>query len=371
MGRAGWILCYDRAHVTGQARASDRQSPRREVSPAPDVSVVLPVRDAAETLAQALDSTLASSGVSFEVVCVDDGSVDGSGALLDTYARRDARVRVLHRPACGLVAALNAGVEHARAPLIARMDADDEMHPERLGAQRALLEARPDTALAGCLIESFRAGGLREGFRLYTDWANARVAHAEIAREAFVDCPVPHPTWMLRRTALEKTGPYRDPGWAEHVDLLFRILAAGLRIEKVPRVLLRFRDHDGRLSRVDPRYGREAMARAKAHFLPRIRPASAAILLGAGRTARRYARLLAAEGLPVRAFVGPEPPAARASRRGLPILGPEDLAREVEGWRREGLVLLGASALRGARERIRHILTGLGLREGRDFLMLA
>jgi hypothetical protein len=54
-----------------------------------------------------------------------------------------------------------------------------------------------------------------------------------------------------------------------------------------------------------------------------------------------------------------------------PVLGPEDLAREVARWRREGLVLLGASALRGARERIGHILTGLRLREGGDFLMLA
>jgi hypothetical protein len=187
----------------------------------------------------------------------------------------------------------------------------------------------------------------------------------------FIDCPVPHPTWLLRRAALEQLGAYRDPGWAEDVDLLFRMLASGLRVEKVPRVLLRYRDHDGRLSRLDPRYGREAMARAKAHFLPRIRPASAAILLGAGRTARRYARLLAAEGLPVRALVSPEPPKAGTRWRGLPILGPEDLACGVEGWRREGVLLLGASALRGARQRIRHILTGLGLREGPDFLMLA
>lgn len=340
------------------------------MSLAPEVSVLLPVRDAVRTLADALDSTLASDGVRFEVVCVDDGSVDGGGALLDAYARQDPRVRVLHRPPRGIVAALNDGLADARAPFTARMDADDVMHPERLAAQAALLGARPGLALAGCLIESFRAGGLRDGFRLYTDWANALVTHEDIAREAFVDCPVPHPTWMLRRSALEKTGPYRDRGWAEDVDLLFRVLAAGLRVGKVPRVLLRFRDSDGRLSRRDPRYGREAMACVKAHFLPKLRPTPAAVLIGSGRTARRYARLLAAERLPVRALVSPEPVQAGARWQDVPILGPEDLTREVLRWRSEGLVLLGASALRGARERIRHILGDLDLREGRDFLML-
>jgi glycosyltransferase involved in cell wall biosynthesis len=278
---------------------------------------------------------------------------------------------VLRAPARGLVAALNAAVAHARAPLLARMDADDEMHPERLAAQAAFLAAHRDVALAGCGVESFREGGLRQGFALFSEWANALVEHEAIAREAFVDLPLPHPTWMIRRDALERAGGYRDPGWAEDVDLFLRVLAAGLRVGKVPRVLHRWRDHDARLSRRDPRYGREALARAKAHYLPKLWPVSAAVLLGAGRTARRYARLLAAEGLPIRALVAPESAANPRTWRGVPVLGPESLEKEVAAWRAAGVGLLGASALRGARERIRQILGNLALAEGRDFLMLA
>jgi glycosyltransferase involved in cell wall biosynthesis len=340
-------------------------------APAPEISVLLPVRDAAATLREALDSTLASVGARFEVVCVDDGSSDGSAALLDDAARRDARVRVVHTPPRGLVAALGEAVALARAPLFARMDADDEMHPERLAAQAAWLAAKPDVALVGCRVESFRAGGLREGFERYTDWANALVEPEAILREAFVDCPLPHPTWMIRREALARAGGYRDPGWAEDVDLFFRVLVAGLRVEKLPRVLHRWRDHDQRLSRRDPRYGREALARAKAHYLPRLWPVSGAVLLGAGRTARRYARLLDAEGLPIRALVRPDSGASPGTWRGIPVLGPETLADQARAWREAGVGLLGASALRGARERIRHILCELGLVEGRDFLMLA
>ena len=337
----------------------------------PALSVLLPVRDGEATLQAALDSTLASVGPGLELVCVDDGSTDGTSQILAETARRDPRVRVLRRPARGIAPALCDALAASRGRLVARMDADDEMHPERLAEQARLLDRRPDVELAGCGVESFREGGLREGFRLYTEWANGCATHDEIAREAFVDCPVPHPTWMLRRATLERVGGWRDLDWAEDLDLFYRLLAAGARVEKVPRVLHRWRDHDGRLSRRDPRYGREALAQAKAHWLPRVRPISATVLVGSGRTARRYARLLAREGVPARALVAPADPAPARAWQGIPLVGPGELVRRAAEWRGSGSLLLGAAAVRGARERIRGILSGLRLVEGRDFLMLA
>ena len=337
----------------------------------PELSVLLPVRDGAATLGAALDSTLASVGPGLEVVCVDDGSRDATAEILAERARRDSRVRVLSRPARGIAPALCDALAAARGRLVARMDADDLVHPERFAEQARLLDSRPDVALAGCRVESFRAGGLRDGFRLYTEWANVCTTHDEIAREAFVDCPVPHPTWMLRRLTLERVGGWRDLPWAEDLDLFYRLLAAGLRAEKVPRVLHRWRDHDGRLSRRDPRYGREALARAKAHWLARLRPDRAAVLVGAGSTARRYARLLAAEGVAVRTLVAPCDPGPARSWQGIPLVGPAELAARAGEWRDSGTLLLGAAAVRGARERIRGILGALGCVEGRDFLMLA
>jgi glycosyltransferase involved in cell wall biosynthesis len=337
----------------------------------PEISVLLPVRDGAATLPAALATTLSSVGPRLELICVDDGSRDETAAVLADCARRDARVRVLSRPARGIAASLNDALAAARGRLVARMDADDEMHPERLAEQAALLERRPDVALASCGVESFRAGGLREGFRLYTDWLNACVSPDEIEREAFVDCPVPHPTWMLRRATLECVGGWRDLDWAEDLDLFYRLLAAGGRAAKVPRVLHRWRDHERRLTRVDPRYGRVSLARAKAHWLPKLHPMSTAVFLGAGRTARRYSRLLAAEGVATRALVAPDEPGSACTWHGVPVLGPEALAARAPEWRAAGSLLLGAAAVRGARERIRGILCALGLVEGRDFLMLA
>ncbi len=333
--------------------------------------MLLPVRNAAATLPAALDSVRANRGASFEIVCVDDGSSDGSSAVLDAAARTDARVRVLRTPPRGIVAALNTGLAAARAPLVARMDADDEMHAERLAAQCALLDARADLALVGCGVEPFRTDGLGAGWRLYAEWVNAITTSEAIEREAFVECPVPHPTWTFRRDVVTALGGYRERPWPEDLDLLYRLLVSGARAGKVPRVLHRWRDHPDRLSRRDPRYSRQAFARAKAHFLPRLHPMPAAVVWGAGKTGRRFARLLADERLATRAFVDVHPARIGRRWRGIPILSPAELPARAPGWRAEGLRVLGAVASRGARAEIRAELVAAGLREGPDFLLVA
>src|SRR5258708_21982741 len=98
----------------------------------PRVTVLLPVRDSLPTLADCLRSLTAQTLEDHEVVAVDDGSRDGSAELLEAYARTDPRLRVVRTEARGLVPALNTALGEARAPLVARMDADDLAHRERL-----------------------------------------------------------------------------------------------------------------------------------------------------------------------------------------------------------------------------------------------
>jgi glycosyltransferase involved in cell wall biosynthesis len=334
----------------------------------PEVSVVLPVRNGGPTLEAAVGSVLASRNVDLELVCIDDGSNDSTPAILEAWKRKDRRVRALRTAPRGIVPALNAGLEAARASLVARMDADDEIFPDRLAAQIALLQARPELALVGTQVESFRTGGLADGYRLYTEWVNRLVTPRQISREAFVECPIPHPTWLFRRDAVGAVGGYRECAWPEDLDLLYRLLEKGHRLGKVARVLHRWRDHADRLSRLDRRYGREAFLRVKAHYIGRVHPMRSAVVWGAGRTGRQMARLLNREGVTVRSFVDIRPERAGTTWRGIPILAPEAVAVRADAWRDEGVRVLGAVASRGAREEIR---AALGLEEGSDFLMLA
>ena len=103
----------------------------------PAISVVLPVYNAEAYVHEAVQSILAQSFTDFELIIINDGSTDGSGAILRELAARDARIVLVERPNGGLVSALNAGLEMARADLIARMDADDVAMPERFALQHA------------------------------------------------------------------------------------------------------------------------------------------------------------------------------------------------------------------------------------------
>jgi glycosyltransferase involved in cell wall biosynthesis len=115
----------------------------------PRVSVLLPVRDEEPFLVECLESLSAQTLADFEVVAVDDGSTDATFEILEAHARADSRFRVLHREPAGMVAASERARAEARAPLLARMDADDVALPQRLELQVAAIEEEGPRSAAG------------------------------------------------------------------------------------------------------------------------------------------------------------------------------------------------------------------------------
>src|SRR5512134_3441174 len=113
----------------------------------PEISVVMGVCNAGERLAATIESVRSQEGVDLELVIVDDGSTDGSAAIIAGCAAADPRIRAIRQPNRGLTAALIAGCAASRAGLIARQDAGDLSLPGRLRAQREHLEAHGDTVL--------------------------------------------------------------------------------------------------------------------------------------------------------------------------------------------------------------------------------
>lgn len=109
----------------------------------PKISVIIPVFDRAQMVADAVESTLAQEGVEVEVVVVDDGSTDGTAHVIDGLASSDARVRAMHQPNAGPSAARNVGVAASSHPLITFLDSDDLMAPDRLARQVAALDRTP------------------------------------------------------------------------------------------------------------------------------------------------------------------------------------------------------------------------------------
>src|SRR5512135_3659591 len=183
----------------------------------PRVSILLPAYNAERTLPSALRSILRQSEPRWECVIVDDGSSDATLACARAFADRDARFTVISTAHHGLVAALNAGIEHCGADVVARMDADDLMHRRRLAAQLHLLEAEPRLVAVGCHVRLFPRAPLRDGMRAYERWLNSIDSAERLCTDAYVECPIAHPTLMIRRNVLAQLR-YRDCGWPEDYD---------------------------------------------------------------------------------------------------------------------------------------------------------
>lgn len=331
----------------------------------------MPCFNAAGTLDEALNSLLNQTRVDFEIVAVDDGSTDATAEHLANWAKRDPRVSVLSIPHSGIIEALNTGIDACDAPFIARIDADDRAHPERLEKQVSFLETHPDVAVVGCLVEGFPEGDVGEGFRLYLEWLNRLVTPDAIARELFVESPLVHPSVMIRRSWLERVGGYQDHNWPEDYDLWLRMHLAGARFAKVPEVLFSWREHTARLTRIDDRYSAVNLTRIKAHYLLKgpLRDRNAVIVWGAGKMGRLVSRYLLQQGAPLMVFVDIDPSKIGRTRRGIPIISPDDLPR---WWHRyENPAALAAVGSRGARALIRDRLTTMGLGEGSDWWAVA
>ncbi len=199
------------------------------------LSVVLPVRNGEAYLDMALASIRAQTFEDFELLVVDDASSDRSAEICARHALEDARVQRLANTGSGLVDALNFGVTCAKAPLIARMDADDIALPARFEKQMAAMAADPGLAVLGTGTARIDAQGHP------VDATTPPTDPDEVARILLKGNPMAHPTVIMQRSVVEAVGGYR-PAYlrAEDYDLWMRIAEIG-RIGNLAEPLLNYR----------------------------------------------------------------------------------------------------------------------------------
>lgn len=325
----------------------------------PSISVLLPYRNARRTLAEACDSVLQDDAVT-ELVAIDDGSTDGSRDVIRAPCSRIVHVST---EGLGIVGALTRGLAVASGDFIARMDADDVSLPGRFTEERAWLARDPRLGAVGVQVEGFPAIG--EGLRHYIAWQNALATPADHARDIFVESPLCHPATMMRRSALEDVGGYRDVPWPEDWDLWLRMHARGWHLAKIPAVLFRWRHAEGRLTFGDPRCGLDRLVLARAHYLaPRLARGNRRLVIwGAGPTGRHLARALESHQINAALFVDIDPRKIGGVARGVRIESPDAL--------RNGDCILVAVGARGARDEIRSFLRARGWQDGTDFVCAA
>lgn len=214
-------------------------------SPVPAISVAMSVYNGERFLAEAVESVLAQTFTDFEFLALDDGSTDATPDILRHYAAKDIRLRPILRENRGLIASLNQLLAEARAPLIARMDADDICYPERFERQVAFLAANPDYGVVGSRCDDIDEHG--------EPWPVRAVAHPLVHEEflAAIEIGLPllcHPSVMMRRDVILGVGGYHAAfRHCEDLDLWLR-LASVTRIGNMPERLLRYRHYAGQVS---------------------------------------------------------------------------------------------------------------------------
>jgi len=215
----------------------------------PAISVVMAVYNAGPGLARTIAGIDAQQDADFEVVAVDDGSTDGSGALLDAWAARDDRVRVIHQENRGLTRALIAGCAAARGAFIARHDAGDVSLPARLQKQHAAMATNPQLAFVSCWTEL--VGPEEERLFVSKGRGNAREPIDVLdggETWGVVDGPTHHGAVMFARDVYERAGGYRAEFYVgQDWDLWYRLAAIG-KFQMIEEVLYVARLTPGDLS---------------------------------------------------------------------------------------------------------------------------
>ncbi len=334
----------------------------------PLVSVVMPVHNAAATVARAVSSVQTQTLRDWELIVVDDGSTDSTREHLLEYSLNDPRLRVLTIARRGIVAALNAGLEVASGEFVARMDADDESAPSRLAAQAFFLQANPECGLVGCRVKRGGERSATPGYALHVDWMNSLVTPPEIALNRFVESPFVHPSVMFRRALVEEYGGYRDGDFPEDYELWLRWLDAGVPMAKLPETLLTWHDLPDRLTRTDKRCSLSAFQKLKAKWIAEwlrheVTAAREIWILGAGRPTRNRAAHLAEQGIRIAGYIDSDVRKTGRKAGGVPVVLPEEMPSS------EKCFVLSYATNRGARDHYRSELNAAGRVEGRDFLL--
>lgn len=248
------------------------------MSARPLVSVIVPTFNRADLLRQTVDSVLAQTYPALELVVVDDGSTDGTAAVLRGYGDRLRRVRQENR---GGTAARNAGTRVARGAFLNWLDHDDRMLPSKIARQMAVFDADPTLGLVHCGY--YRVD--RDGMRL--DRISG-LPDGDVRRRLVCGCFVWSGAPLVRRACIEQVGPFDESVWSSDADLWLRIALAGSRWGCVQEPLGEYRIvPDGTMADVERTERLDMAILGRVFDDPRL-PAEARAMRGAAYFNQRF-----------------------------------------------------------------------------------
>ncbi len=340
---------------------------------APLISILLPVYNASKFIEECLQSILKQTFRDFETIIVDDGSTDATVRVLLEIIRNDNRFKLIRfQENQGIVAALNCGLEHCSGQWVARMDADDIMHPDRLLKQLTYIKQHTDIDILGAQVQLIREdAAITEGQSNYIDWSNCLIYDSEIKQEIMAESPIIHPTFFLTREFYTKLGGYLDNPWVEDYDFLLRAFNLGAKFGKVAEKLLIKRDHPQRVVRNDIRCKRKAMFAIKAHYFKYSRyylSNKKLLVIGTGAAGKMLVTALKNENIKVDGFINNDHSNKKQTLKGLPIYLLNDSNANQFFAAHKNTFFISAVGVPEGKKKVKEILQNNHLKAGKDYL---
>lgn len=215
----------------------------------PLVSIVMTAYNAAEFVAEAIESIQAQTYINWELVIVNDGSTDNTLKILSNFSKNDVRIRLINcRTNRGASIASNLGLSKVRGSFVARMDSDDIATSDRIAKQVEFLQKNPDVIVVGGQCELIDRKGNTIGMK------NFPTKHIDIYEALYQYNPIQHPSLMInaKLLGLQKITYHTKVLLAHDLEILFKLAQYG-RLANLSDTILKYRIHSDSLSLRDPK----------------------------------------------------------------------------------------------------------------------
>jgi len=262
----------------------------------PILSIIMPVKNAMPYLKECLSSILDQTFKHWELIAINDGSIDASGFTLTQFAKQDNRIRVITNHGHGIVDALRTGFDCSRGKFITRMDADDIMPVKKL---ELFMDSIPTNTeepfvITGHVKYMASNKALGEGYIKYAEWLNALNEHSSHWEEIYKECVIASPNWLCSKKHLECIGGIENNCYPEDYELCFRWYKHHFKVIPIKQITHIWRDHSNRTSRSSAHYSDNRFIALKAKMLIELESTkhTELVLWGAGKKGKLMAQTL-------------------------------------------------------------------------------
>lgn len=260
----------------------------------PKVSILIPFKNTEAFLKDCISSILEQEYTNWEVIAVDDNSIDDSNRIVEHFAKRDQRIKIFKNKGKGIIPALRTAYNNCQGSLITRMDSDDIMVPSKIQIMAASLISHGHGHVAIGQVKYFSDRGISDGYERYEKWLNKLTSNGINYTEIYKECVIPSPCWMVFKEDFNKCGAFEPNTYPEDYDLTFRFYENGLKCIPCKTILHYWRDYDHRTSRTSEHYAQNYFLNIKLNYFLKLdynknRPL---VIWGAGFKGKNIAKKL-------------------------------------------------------------------------------